>query len=259
MDASSVTFSFFLIFTGAAIFASVALYTRQPLIIAYIALGAGLGALILFGLLNLGIVLFSRASGAMLVMTGPRLRVTIRKSLFSYLQHHSHRYFVSHFAGSLANRIAEVSMSAMHSLWTITFDFYPLIIKSAVAKKEGDIAQIAAQGEVAQAGLAGRSEPRLRGLTRIDHRPARAPDQVDAVAVGEPVRREAPAVLETERPALFVQSFDQEAVLRMGAEDRRPGAGRRLGEPPPVLDRVVHAAPALDHLVPRNSAGLFPG
>lgn len=39
----SITFSFFLIFTGAAIFASIALYTRQPLIIAYIALGACIG------------------------------------------------------------------------------------------------------------------------------------------------------------------------------------------------------------------------
>jgi len=90
-------------------------------------------ALILFASLNLGIVLFSRASGAMLVMTGPYLRREIRKSLFSYLQHHSHRYFISHFAGSLASRIAEVSMSSMHALWTITFDFYPLIIKSVVA------------------------------------------------------------------------------------------------------------------------------
>ena len=43
MEASTITFSFFLIFTGAAIFASVALYTRQPLIIAYIALGAAIG------------------------------------------------------------------------------------------------------------------------------------------------------------------------------------------------------------------------
>lgn len=89
--------------------------------------------LILFALLNLGIMLFSRGSGAALVMTGPYLRAEIRKSLFSYLQHHSHRYFISHFAGSLANRIAEVSMSSMHALWTITFDFYPLIIKSLVA------------------------------------------------------------------------------------------------------------------------------
>ena len=43
MDASSITFSFFLIFTGAALLASVALYTRQPLLIAYIALGAIIG------------------------------------------------------------------------------------------------------------------------------------------------------------------------------------------------------------------------
>ena len=90
-------------------------------------------ALLLFAALNLGIVLFSRASGAALVLTGPRMRAEIRKSLFSYLQHHSHRYFISHFAGSLASRIAEVSMSSMHALWTITFDFYPLIIKSLVA------------------------------------------------------------------------------------------------------------------------------
>ena len=90
-------------------------------------------ALVLFALLNLGIVLFSRASGAVLVMTGPKMRATIRKTLFSYLQHHSHRYFISHFAGSLANRIAEVSMSCMHALWTVTFDFYPLLIKSSVA------------------------------------------------------------------------------------------------------------------------------
>ena len=90
-------------------------------------------ALILFALLNLGIVLFSRGSGAMLVMTGPYLRREIRRTLFSYLQHHSHRYFITHFAGSLANRIAEVSMSSMHALWTVVFDFYPLIIKSAVA------------------------------------------------------------------------------------------------------------------------------
>ncbi len=101
--------------------------------------------LILFALLNLGIVLFSRASGAMLVLTGPFLRAEIRKSLFSYLQHHSHRYFISHFAGSLASRIAEVSMSCMHALWTITFDFYPLVIKSLVAL----IILFSASGELA--------------------------------------------------------------------------------------------------------------
>lgn len=40
---SSITTSFFLIFSGAAVIASIALYTRQPLIIAYIVLGAAIG------------------------------------------------------------------------------------------------------------------------------------------------------------------------------------------------------------------------
>ncbi|MEO1079161.1 MAG: cation:proton antiporter [Pseudomonadota bacterium] len=43
MHAESVTFAFFLIFSGAAVLASLALYTRQPLLIAYIALGALIG------------------------------------------------------------------------------------------------------------------------------------------------------------------------------------------------------------------------
>ncbi len=43
MADQSLVFSFFLIFTGAAVLASVALYTRQPLLVAYIVLGALLG------------------------------------------------------------------------------------------------------------------------------------------------------------------------------------------------------------------------
>ncbi len=91
------------------------------------------GPLWLFGLLNLGIVLFSRGSGAILVMLGPSLRRRIRRELFAYLQHHSQRYFLSNFAGSLANRIAEVSMSVAHTLWTVLFDFWPLMIAFTVS------------------------------------------------------------------------------------------------------------------------------
>ncbi len=43
MDHASIGFSFFLIFSGAAILATFALYTRQPLLVAYIVLGAMLG------------------------------------------------------------------------------------------------------------------------------------------------------------------------------------------------------------------------
>ncbi len=90
-------------------------------------------AMVFFTVLNIGIVLFSRASGAMVVAYAPGLRAKIRKTLFRYLQFHSHSYFVSHFSGSLANRISEVAVSCMHALWTITFDFFPLIVKSGVA------------------------------------------------------------------------------------------------------------------------------
>ncbi len=43
MEENSITFAFFLIFSGASVLASIALYTRQPLIIAYIVLGALIG------------------------------------------------------------------------------------------------------------------------------------------------------------------------------------------------------------------------
>ena len=43
MDTGGITFTFAAIFLGAAALASAALYTRQPIIIAYIALGALLG------------------------------------------------------------------------------------------------------------------------------------------------------------------------------------------------------------------------
>ena len=86
-----------------------------------------------FVLLNIGILIFSRSSGAILVMVGPALRRRVRNSLYRYLQGHSQRYFMGNFAGSLSNRIAEVSMGVNHSLWTVLFDFWPVTVALAVA------------------------------------------------------------------------------------------------------------------------------
>ncbi len=86
-----------------------------------------------FAALNVALVVFSRGSGTILVMLGPALRRRIRRQLFAYLQHHSQRYFLSNFAGSLANRIAETSMSTAQVLWTTMFDFWPLAITSTVS------------------------------------------------------------------------------------------------------------------------------
>ena len=88
----------------------------------------------LFAALNLGVVLFARGSGALLVVLGPALRRRVRRELFAYLQLHSQRYFLSNFAGSLANRIAEVAMGVAQTLWTVLFDFWPLVISFVVSQ-----------------------------------------------------------------------------------------------------------------------------
>jgi ATP-binding cassette, subfamily B, bacterial len=91
------------------------------------------GPMKFFVLLNLGILVFSRASGSMVVLVGPSLRRQVRHSLYRYLQGHSQRYFMGNFAGSLANRIAEVSMGVNQSVWTVMFDFWPVTVTLAVA------------------------------------------------------------------------------------------------------------------------------
>ena len=91
------------------------------------------GPMQFFVLLNVGILVFSRASGATLVLVGPALRRRVRNSLYRYLQQHSQRYFMGNFAGSLANRISEVSMGVNHSLWTVLFDFWPVTVTLLVS------------------------------------------------------------------------------------------------------------------------------
>ncbi len=89
MDVSAVTFSFFLIFTGAAVLACIALYTRQPLIIAYIVLGAAMGPFglslvtdvrLLADIAHVGIIFLLFLLG--LDMQPQALWQTLRKSTF---------------------------------------------------------------------------------------------------------------------------------------------------------------------------------
>jgi ATP-binding cassette subfamily B protein len=61
------------------------------------------------------------------------LRRRVRSSLYRYLQGHSQRYFMGNFAGSLSNRVAEVSMGVNHSLWTLVCDFWPVTVTLAVS------------------------------------------------------------------------------------------------------------------------------
>jgi ATP-binding cassette subfamily B protein len=89
--------------------------------------------LLLFAGLNLAEVLFSRASGAVLAVVGPRLRQRTARALYAYLQHHSVRYFSGHFAGALAHRISETAVSVNHTVWTVLFDFWPIAVTFGVS------------------------------------------------------------------------------------------------------------------------------
>lgn len=88
--------------------------------------------LLLLGL-NILEVLSSRASGAVLIIIGPRLRQKTTKALYTYLQYHSPRYFGSHFAGALAHRISETSISVNHTTWSVLCDFWPIVITFSVS------------------------------------------------------------------------------------------------------------------------------
>jgi len=91
------------------------------------------GPLLLLGSLALAEIIFSRASGALLITIGPRLRQRTSKKLFAYLQYHSVRYFGHHFAGALAHRISETAMSVNHTVWAVLCDFWPIAVTFSVS------------------------------------------------------------------------------------------------------------------------------
>jgi len=91
------------------------------------------GALWLFVALGLGEVIFSRAGGTCQIYVGVLQRHTVTRSLYAYLQHHSHRYLTNDFAGALAHRISETSLGVSQTLWSVIFDFWPTAITFAVA------------------------------------------------------------------------------------------------------------------------------
>ena len=87
----------------------------------------------LFVALGIGEVLFARAGGTLQILLGPRQRQAVTRSLVAYLQHHSHRYLSSNFAGALAHRISETSMGVNQTLWAVIFDFFPIAIVLSVS------------------------------------------------------------------------------------------------------------------------------
>jgi ATP-binding cassette subfamily B protein len=91
------------------------------------------GPLWLFIALAIGEVVFARAGGGVQIIIGPRQRQTVTRAMYAYLQHHSHRFLSNDFAGSLAHKISETSMGYSQTIWTLIFDFYPMVIVFSLA------------------------------------------------------------------------------------------------------------------------------
>ncbi|MFM7365149.1 MAG: ABC transporter ATP-binding protein, partial [Cuspidothrix sp.] len=84
--------------------------------------------LILFTSLSIGEVVFGRSAGLLQTILHPTHRQHIVRSLYAYLQQHSHRYLSSSFAGALAHRIAETSLGVTQTMQMMITEFMPVII-----------------------------------------------------------------------------------------------------------------------------------
>ncbi|MBD2200488.1 ABC transporter ATP-binding protein [Calothrix anomala FACHB-343] len=89
--------------------------------------------LMLFTALSIGEVVFGRSSGLLLTILHPIHRQHIIRSLYAYLQQHSHRYLSSSFAGALAQRINETAYGVTQTMQMLISEFMSVIIVYIVA------------------------------------------------------------------------------------------------------------------------------
>ncbi|MCC5634573.1 ABC transporter ATP-binding protein/permease [Nostoc sp. CHAB 5844] len=84
--------------------------------------------LMLFIGLSLGEVVFGRSAGLLQTILHPIHRQHIVRSLYAYLQQHSHRYLSSSFAGALAHRIGETSLGVTQTMQMLITEFMSVIV-----------------------------------------------------------------------------------------------------------------------------------
>ena len=86
----------------------------------YAALKWVLLLLVLFWVVS---TIVSRVQNIMQIYTFPRFRASIREAVFNYVKSHSHEYFASNFAGSIANKIADLPTSCQTVLEIFCLQF----------------------------------------------------------------------------------------------------------------------------------------
>lgn len=89
--------------------------------------GALSSVLLLLVLFWLGTECFLRLQGVIQVYTFPQFRANIRKEVFDYVQSHSQEFFANHFAGKIANKLANLPLSCQTIMESICFQFVTAI------------------------------------------------------------------------------------------------------------------------------------
>ena len=82
-----------------------------------------------FILINIGLLILARASGTVLLLLAPTLRIKPRRRMLRHLQNQALNFFQSGFSGELGAKINTATVSMGHAMWVILFDLWPILIK----------------------------------------------------------------------------------------------------------------------------------
>lgn len=81
----------------------------------------------------LGVELANRFSGFIMAYRVPKFEASIRMEMFDYVQRHSYSYFNDHFAGNIANKIADMPRSANYVIEQVMRLFIPVLVAFGIS------------------------------------------------------------------------------------------------------------------------------
>lgn len=81
----------------------------------------------------IGVELFNRLAGFIMAYRIPKFEASIRMEMFDYVQRHSYSYFNDHFAGNIANKIADMPRSANYIVEQVMRLFVPVLVAFAIS------------------------------------------------------------------------------------------------------------------------------
>ncbi len=74
-----------------------------------------------------------RTQGRVMMIAFPKLRTSIRDTVFSYVRRHSHDYFANHFAGEIASKINDLPSGVEMLMQILLFNFISFAVAFIVA------------------------------------------------------------------------------------------------------------------------------